>query len=114
MLKAEMIKALRENIADIQFNGDPEGNSLYTVLSVSFPKSDAGNMLLFNLDINGISASGGSACSSGAQQGSHVIAALLNANNTKGSDIATVRFSFSKHNTTSEIDKVVSILTTLL
>jgi cysteine desulfurase len=71
-------------------------------------------MLLFNLDINHICASGGSACSSGAQQGSHVIAELLNANNANGSDIATVRFSFSKLNTTSEIDKVVSILTTLL
>jgi len=89
MLKTEMIKALRDNIADIQFNGDPEGNSLYTVLSVSFPKSDAGNMLLFNLDINGISASGGSACSSGATAGSHVLNCIC-----PGTERTTVRFSF--------------------
>jgi cysteine desulfurase len=113
-LKKYLHDQLVQHIPGVSFNGDPFGESLYTLLSVNFPKTSKSEMLLFNLDINHICASGGSACSSGAQQGSHVIAALLNANNTKGSDIATVRFSFSKHNTTSEIDKVVSILTTLL
>ena len=107
MLKAEMIKALRENIADIQFNGDPEGNSLYTVLSVSFPKSDAGNMLLFNLDINGISASGGSACSSGANTGSHVLNCIC-----PGSERNTVRFSFGKYNTLEDIQTTIEKLKT--
>jgi cysteine desulfurase len=65
--------------------------------------------MLFNLDIHHICASGGSACSSGAQQGSHVIAAL-----NKGNDIATIRFSFCKHNTKQEIDKVISTLKELL
>ena len=50
--------------------------TLYTILSVSFPKSEKSEMLLFNLDINHICASGGSACTSGAQQGSHVIRAI--------------------------------------
>ncbi len=107
MLKAEMIKALRENITDIQFNGDPEGNSLYTVLSVSFPKSDAGNMLLFNLDINGISASGGSACSSGANTGSHVLNCICPA-----SERNTVRFSFGKYNTLEDIQTTIEKLKT--
>ena len=107
MLKAEMIKALRENIADIQFNGDPEGNSLYTVLSVSFPKSDAGNMLLFNLDINGISASGGSACSSGATAGSHVLNCIC-----PGTERTTVRFSFGKYNTLEDIQTTIEKLKT--
>ena len=66
-------------------------------------------MILFNLDINHICACGGSACSSGAQQGSHVINALPNSSNN-----ITVRFSFSKYNTTAEIDKVVAVLATLL
>lgn len=44
-------------------------------------------MILFNLDMHHVCASGGSACSSGAQQGSHVINAL-----NKGSEIVTVRF----------------------
>jgi cysteine desulfurase len=56
-----------------------------------------------------ICASGGSACSSGAQQGSHVIAAL-----NKGTDIVTIRFSFSKQNTTQEIDQVITTLLTIL
>ena len=66
-------------------------------------------MMLFNLDIHHICASGGSACSSGAQQGSHVISALK-----KGDDIATIRFSFSKNNTTQEIDKVIETLKDLV
>jgi cysteine desulfurase len=62
-------------------------------------------MILFNLDINNICASGGSACASGADQGSHVIRAINNNPNR-----IAVRFSFSKHNTTAEIDAVVSKL----
>lgn len=106
-LKSEMIQALKENIAGIEFNGDPEGNSLYTVLSVSFPSSDAGNMLLFNLDINGISASGGSACSSGATGGSHVINCIK-----PGTDRTTIRFSFGKYNTLEDIKTTVEKLKT--
>src|SRR5690606_25687789 len=65
-LKDYMIAQLRAEVPGVQFNGaiEPE-NSLYTVLNVSFPCTDIADMLLFNLDISGISASGGSACSSG-------------------------------------------------
>lgn len=104
-LKSYMIAALRNAIPDIEFNGDAEGQSMPTVLSVSFPPSEAGGMLLFNLDIAGISASGGSACSAGASVGSHVIAALH-----PNSERTTVRFSFGKQNTVSEIDTVVTAL----
>ncbi len=107
MLKSEMMKGLKESIAGIEFNGDPEGNSLYTVLSVSFPKSDAGNMLLFNLDINGISASGGSACSSGATGGSHVINCIK-----PGTERTTIRFSFGKYNTIEDIKTTIDKLKT--
>ena len=108
-LKQYMHDQLLKNISGVSFNGDPFGNSLYTVLSTNFLKTDKTDMLLFNLDIHHICASGGSACSSGAQQGSHVIQALK-----KEGEIATVRFSFSKNNTRQEIDQVVSILSTLL
>ena len=108
-LKQYMHDQLLKNIPGVSFNGDPFGNSLYTVLSANFLKTDKTDMLLFNLDIHHICASGGSACSSGAQQGSHVIQALK-----KEGEIATVRFSFSKNNTRQEIDQVVSILSTLL
>jgi cysteine desulfurase len=108
-LKQYMHDKLVEKIPGVSFNGDPFGKSLYTLLSVNFPKNDKTDMLLFNLDINHICASGGSACSSGAQQGSHVIQALK-----KEGEITTVRFSFSKYNTQQEVDKVVEKLSTLL
>ena len=102
-LKSYMIDQLRSNIPGIEFNGeiDPE-KSLYTVLSVSFPEMDMAEMLLFSLDIAGISASGGSACSSGTDIGSHVLNAIK-ANPRR----PAVRFSFSKYNTREEVDYVV-------
>jgi len=100
-----MKQSLQKNIPGVHFNGDPEGNSLYTVLSVAFPKSEKTDMLLFNLDINNICASGGSACTSGVEKGSHVITAIY-----PGSNQATVRFSFSKYNTKEEVDIVVEKL----
>ena len=104
-LKKYMKQQLEEQIPGIGFNGDILGKSLYTVLSVRFPKTEKSEMLLFNLDINNICASGGSACTSGADQGSHVIRAINNDPNQ-----VTVRFSFSKHNTKDEIDQVVEKL----
>ncbi len=104
-IKEYMHDALLKNIPGVGYNGDVFGKSLYTVLSVSFPKTEKSEMLLFNLDINNICASGGSACTSGAEQGSHVIRAVNNNPNQ-----VTVRFSFSKHNTTTEVDAVVAVL----
>lgn len=108
-LKYYMMDELKKHIKGIAFNGDMLGNSLYTVLSASFPKTEKSEMLLFNLDINNICASGGSACTSGADQGSHVIRAINNNPNQ-----ITVRFSFSKHNTKAEIDTVVEKLKELI
>ena len=108
-LKTYMIEQLRKNMKCVTFNGDAEGKSLYTVLSTSFPKTEKSEMILFNLDINHICASGGSACTSGADQGSHVIHAINNNPN-----LVTVRFSFCKHNTKEEIDKVISKLQELI
>lgn len=108
-LKQYMHDQLVANIPGVSFNGDPFGASLYTLLSVNFPKNEKTEMILFNLDMHHICASGGSACSSGAQQGSHVINAL-----NKGSEIVTIRFSFSKQNTKAEIDQVVAALLTMM
>ncbi len=108
-LKLYMMDQLQKNIQGISFNGDPKGKSLYAVLSVSFPKTEKSEMILFNLDINNICASGGSACTSGADQGSHVIRAINNNPNQ-----VTVRFSFSKQNTKGEIDAVVEKLKELI
>ncbi len=98
-LKTYMIEQLKKNIVGIEFNGDAEGSSLYTILNVLFPPTENAEMMLFNLDISGIAASGGSACASGSNQGSHVLKNI-------GSDMSrpSVRFSFSKFTTKEEID----------
>ncbi|GAA4398795.1 cysteine desulfurase family protein [Nibrella viscosa] len=107
-LKQRMIDRLHEKIEDVRFNGNSAdlSNSLYTVLSVSLPPSDISDMLLFNLDIAGISASGGSACSSGTNVGSHVLSALPGIDPDRGN----IRFSFGKYNTAEEIDFAVDTL----
>jgi cysteine desulfurase len=108
-LKQYMAKQLQEHFPEVTFNGDSSENGLYTVLSVNFPKNEKTELLLFQLDINNICVSGGSACSSGAAQGSHVIQALL-----PNEPITTVRFSFSRLNTKTEIDCVMKTLHNLL
>lgn len=104
-LKSYMIDKLKSEIPDIRFNGDIADHNLYTVLNVSFPPSENAEMLLFNLDIAGIAASGGSACSSGSEVGSHVLKGI-GANPERPS----VRFSFSRYNTQAEIDYTIEKL----
>lgn len=106
-LKKAMIDGLKEKIPGVAFNGESENldKSLYTVLNVSLPPSEDTDMLLFNLDLSQISASGGSACNSGSNLGSHVLRAL-DADSERGA----IRFSFSKYNTLDEVNYVVDKL----
>lgn len=106
-LKAYMKESLQQNIAGVGFNDRPD--SLYTVLSVCFPKTDKSDFLLMSLDMANICVSGGSACSSGADAGSHVIRALQ-----RITDCTTIRASFSKYNTKKEVDSVVEKLKELV
>ena len=100
-LKSYMIEKFKTQMPEVQFYGKctDMDNSLYTVLSVNFPETDIAEMLLFNLDIMGISCSGGSACASGSTKGSHVLSAIMPDSKRPG-----IRFSFSKYNTKEEID----------
>lgn len=109
-LKKRMIDKLEAKIPGVQFNGDSANleKSLYTVLNISFPPSADNDMLLFNLDIHKISASSGSACSSGAAIGSHVLSAL-----GTHPERGAIRFSFSKYNTEEEIDYVADKASTM-
>lgn len=105
-LKDHMIAELKKHVPGVSFHGEIEADkSLYTVLNVSFPEMEMAEMLLFNLDIAGISASGGSACSSGTNIGSHVLRGIGYDPNRPA-----VRFSFSKLNTLAEIDFVIEQL----
>jgi cysteine desulfurase len=110
-LKQLFIQELKQVLPEVTFNGTSGEleKSLFTVVNVSLPPSPKNEgMLLFNLDLNGISASGGSACSSGAAQGSHVLRAL-----GANSDRESVRFSFSRYNGVRDIQKVVKVLSEL-
>ncbi len=104
-VKNYMIEELKNSITGVEFNGACQDNCLYTVLNVRFPKTENAEMLLFNLDIAGIAASGGSACTSGSDKGSHVLQGI-------GADVTrpSVRFSFSKYSTKEEVDYTVNKL----
>ncbi|MEY3079766.1 MAG: hypothetical protein RL086_926, partial [Bacteroidota bacterium] len=78
------------------------------ILNIGFPPNPKATMILFNLDIEGISASGGSACSSGTDTGSHVLRAIYPENQH-----ISVRFSFSHLNTSAEVDKVIEIISNI-
>ena len=109
-LKDRMIGKIKESIEGVAFNGNAEeaDRCLYTVLNVCLPPSEDNDMLLFNLDINGISCSGGSACSSGSNIGSHVLAEL-----DRDQNRGAIRFSFSKFNTEADVDYAVEKLAEL-
>lgn len=108
-IKSYFIQALEENFEGIEFNGDYDGNTLPKVLSVSFPPSPKNEVLMFSLDIMGISSSGGSACSSGVESRSHVLDAI-----NFDEDRVAVRFSFSTFNTKEEVDFVIGKLKTIV
>jgi len=99
-LKLYMIEQLKANMLEISFHGETSHDkALYTVLNVCFPPTEKASMVLFTLDLKGIAVSGGSACSSGASTGSHVLSGIK-ADMTR----PNVRFSFSHYTTKEEID----------
>ena len=109
-LKSFMKEELEKIDQRINFNGEtsPE-KSLYTVLNVCFPADVCNSMLLFSLDIHGIAASGGSACSSGSNQGSHVLAELPHQDNCQ-----SVRFSFSRFNTQEDVEFTIEKIRSII
>jgi cysteine desulfurase len=106
-LKVYFISELKNFFPDIQFNGLSANleNSSYTILNVRFPTQNS--MLLFSLDIAGIAVSGGSACQSGSNKGSHVLSEILL---NKEASKTSIRFSFSKYTTKKAIDITIKEL----
>lgn len=111
-LKSYMMEQLEKEVPEIKFNGDTDKDkSLYTILNVSLPPSPNGEMILFNLDIEGVYASGGSACSSGSDVGSHVLNEIVP---EEESGRINIRFSFGKYNTKAEIDYTIQKIKSLI
>jgi cysteine desulfurase len=107
-LKTQLYEGLLKIIPDLKLNGPAIDEGHPKILNLGFPPSSKSTMLLFNLDIEGISVSGGSACSSGTDIGSHVLRAIHPEN-----PYIPVRFSFSHLNTSEEIEKVIQIISRL-
>lgn len=109
-LKTYFIKQLEANFPGVGFNGSSADfeKSTYTVLNTCLPiASEKALILLFQLDLKGIACSKGSACQSGSSKGSHVLSQILSDDDMQK---PSLRFSFSKYNTTEEIDYVIEVL----
>jgi cysteine desulfurase len=104
-LRQYMKSRLDNELTDVSYNGFTDARGHCKVLSVSLPLNNKTDLIVFNLDIAGIAASAGSACTSGSEVGSHVLAGI-----NAPADRKAVRFSFSKHNTKEEVDYVVDEL----
>jgi cysteine desulfurase len=104
-LEEEIMRAF----PDVLVNGD-RANRLPQLLSVSFDAARypmEGEMLMTNLDLEGISVSSGSACTSGSVQPSHVLLAM---GRDEASARATLRFSFGVMNTDEDVPAVTAVV----
>ena len=116
-LRARLYRLLREALGDRFVRNTPleDGASAPHILNIAFPPHEDrpvdGEMLLLNLDVEGICASSGSACTSGAVSPSHVLLALGRSPETAA---AALRFSLGKDNTEAEIDRAVETLTAIV
>lgn len=104
-LRSHLMTSLMKAIPSIKFQGDFEGAYHPKILSISLPVNPKTDILLFNLDINGVCASGGSACSSGVESASHVLEAIR-----MPEDRRALRISMSHQTTFDELDRFVEIL----
>ena len=105
-----MFNTLQSKIDNVDINGILAfDKSLYTVLNVLLPNFAKQEMLLFMLDLQGVACSGGSACTAGANTGSHVLRGI-NADTTR----ANVRFSFSKFTTKNEVNEAIEKLVKII
>lgn len=101
-LREKLKNGLLEKIPNIKVNGHPE-NVLPNTLDISFPGAE-GEAILLHLDLLGVDVSTGSACASGSLEPSHVLMAT-----GLGPELAhgSIRFSFGKYNTESDVDYIL-------
>lgn len=108
-IKDTCIELFKIKSEKVQYNGDCVGDALSTILNVELPTDAPADMFLFQLDIDGVVISGGSACSSGSVKGSHVLEAI------KGDTGApSLRLSFSRFSTQEDVLKAVKSIVGLL
>lgn len=105
-LRDYLVSEVKSKIENVEILGHPDAiNQQYSICNISFAPHPRNEMMMMNLDVAGISASGGSACSSGIEYVSHVLEAIK-----VGIDRTAIRFSLSPLNTKEEIDTLVAVL----
>lgn len=107
-LKNKFIQLLNNSKLDYSINGSID-NSSPAILNISFKMKKDQSMILFNMDLLGIAISGGSACTSGSNIGSHVLKAIGTSMNEPA-----IRFSFSKMNTSEELETTIRAIEKLV
>jgi cysteine desulfurase len=117
--RKQYLESLRQTMLDsLMLHLGPEGfvvnghTELYLphILNISFPGVNTETMLM-NLDLAGIAAASGSACSSGSLEISHVLKAMRLSNEITAS---AIRFSFGSTNTEAEIVQSAQIIATIV
>lgn len=108
--KEILVNELKKSQIDFSINGSLE-NSLPHVLNLSFPGTDVEAMLV-NLDLAGIAASSGSACTAGSIDPSHVLVAMFGEKSEKLRN--SIRFSFGLYNTVEQVHKVAETVATIV
>ena len=104
-LRTHAITSIKNSIPEIEIIHEDVQNSHYKVIHLILPDIPKAELIVMNLDIEGICVSGGSACSSGAEKSSHVIDAISPNDGRKH-----LRVSLSHHNTIEELNIFVSKL----
>ncbi|AEP01867.1 MAG: cysteine desulfurase family protein [Heyndrickxia faecalis] len=98
--KQRFMEILKQEKVEFQLNGNAEA-ALPHVLNLSFPKTDVESMLV-NLDLAGIAASSGSACTAGSIEPSHVLVAMFGRDSERLR--TSIRFSFGIANTMEQVE----------
>ncbi|GBG93934.1 cysteine desulfurase [Ligilactobacillus salitolerans] len=109
--KQQLTSGLQDNGIEFEVNGKIADGELPHVINIWF-KNQKAAVLLTNLDLKGISASAGSACTAGSLEPSHVLTAMFGPNDPRVSE--SLRFSFGAYTTSEDIADLIQILTEII
>ncbi len=104
-LRDELAARLKAVVSDLQVNGESSERAPH-VLNLSVPGTDS-EALLMHLDLAGVAASSGSACSTGAVEPSHVLVAM---GVPRELALAAIRFSLGRQSTAGDVERVVEVM----
>ena len=105
--KQKIVQGLTENGIDFAVNGEIKPNNLNQILNIWF-KGISTYIMQTDLDLAGIAVSGGSACTAGSIEPSHVLTAMFGADSPRISE--SIRISFGALNTEEDVDKLIAAI----